>query len=267
LEKQRRGLKHMRDLGEAISDWVGVAGVDPKPYRLSGEFRADTGEYVFTGQLLKPMPQPLWGVMLGDGLHNLRSALDHLIYQLVLLDSGKPGTGENAYPISDTGKNYWSVGAKGQESTRERRLRGVSDAHKAIIDETQPYRARVPPGAAYALSALRDLSNHDKHRLLHVTTISADFRSREAMDDFFIANTDAGEREGTFFQPLRSDRETAFFAVKYSCPGPNPDVKVKGEPSLSVGLEDSRARLEDVLALSGEVEAIINEFVADFPPE
>jgi hypothetical protein len=161
-EKQRRGLKHLRDLDGAIADWLGEPGVEPKPYRLAGEFRPESGEYVFEGELLKPIDDDAlkWGVILGDALHNLRSALDHLVAQLVLLDTGKRSTSANAFPICDTGGNYWSIGKKGEPSKRETTLRGVSDAHKARIDEMQPYRARIPPGAIHALSALRDLSNH-----------------------------------------------------------------------------------------------------------
>lgn len=265
-EKQRRGMKHLQDLDSAIADWVGEPGVEPKPYRISSEFRPDSREYVFTGQLLKPLDDLLlWGVMFGDAMHNLRSALDHLVCQLVLLNTGKRATGENQFPICDTGAAYWSAGSKGQASTRERRLRGVSDAHKALIDEMQPYRTRIPPGAIHALSALRDLSNHDKHRLIHLTAIAVDFRSQGALDDLFIANADAGERVGTRFEAFRSDRETEVCAVKYSCPGPNPDVHVKGEPTLGIGISESRARYSHVQGLGAGVAEMVERFAPDFP--
>jgi hypothetical protein len=263
-EKQRRGLKHLEDLDRAIFDWLGEPGVDPKPYRISGEFRPKSGEYVFKGQLLKPADEILWGVILGDGLHNLRSALDHLVRQLVLVNNRK-SSGENQFPICDTGANYWSRGAKGEDSTRERRLRNVSDAHKAVIDELQPYRTRLPPNALNPLSTLRDLSNHDKHRLVHPTLFAVDFRTSDELDQFFIANTDAGERVGVAFEPIRYDREADVFGVKYSCPGPNPDVSVKGEPPFGIGMSESRARLGGILELGDLIFAIIERFADDFP--
>ena len=54
-EKQLRGMKHLHDLDSAIFDWVGEPGVEPKPYRISSEFRPESRECVFTGQLTKPL--------------------------------------------------------------------------------------------------------------------------------------------------------------------------------------------------------------------
>jgi len=267
-EKQRRGMKHLHDLDSAIADWVGEPGVEPKPYRITGEFRPNDREYVFKGQLLKPLDDLLlWGILFGDALHNLRSALDHLVWQLVLLN-GKTPSGANQFPICDTGATYWSAGwkdGKKTRSTREWRLEGVSDAHKALIDEMQPYRTRIPPGAVHVLSTLRDLSNHDKHRLVHLTVFAVDFPSHEAMDNLLVANADAGERIGTRFEPIRYDGETEILTVEYSCPGPNPDVDVKGEPPLGIGISESRARFQHLQALPSEVGEMIEVFAPDFP--
>ena len=103
-EKQRRGMKHLHDLDCAIAEWVGESGVEPKPYRISSEFGPNSREYVFTGQLLKPLDDLLlWGVMLGDALHNFRSALDHLIWQLVEHNGVRKPNTDNQFPICDAG--------------------------------------------------------------------------------------------------------------------------------------------------------------------
>jgi len=262
-EKQRRGMKHLQDLDAAIAEWVSL---ETKPYRISGEFRPDSREYVFTGEMLKPLDDLLlWGVMFGDALHNLRSALDHLVWELVRLNTGKDGSTANQFPICDTGAAYWSSGRKGEPSTRERCLRGVSDAHKALIDESQPYRTPTPPGATPGLSVFRELSNHDKHRLVHLTIFAVDFRSREEFDDMFIVNADAGERIGTKLGPLPSEGEAEILAVEFSCPGPNPDVRMKHEPTLNVGIGKSRTRLNDFFLVGDEIAAIIETFAPDFP--
>ena len=46
----------------------------------------------------------MWAVILGDAVHNLRSALDHLIWQLVLLDTGKDGSNEHQFPVASSGE-------------------------------------------------------------------------------------------------------------------------------------------------------------------
>jgi hypothetical protein len=261
-------MKHLHDLDDAIAEWVGEPGVDPKPYEISGEFRLDSSEYVFTGKLRKPLDDLLlWGVIFGDAVHNLRSALDHLVWQLVRLNNKNP-SGANQFPICDTGTNYWSVGwrnGKKTSSTRERCLGGVSDAHKALIDEMQPYRTRIPPRASHALSTLRDLSNHDKHRLIHLTAFAIDFPDSEALDKLLVANADAGERIGTRFEPFRYDRETEVFAVEYSCPGPSPDVSVQDQPPLGIGISESRARFSHLQGLASDIGGMIEVFAPDFP--
>jgi hypothetical protein len=263
-QKQRRGMKHLEDLDAAIAEWVGV---EAKPYAIAGRFDTQRREYVVTGKIVKPLDDLLlWGVMFGDALHNFRSALDHLVWQLVRLDSGNDGTADNQFPICSTGASYWSIGKNGRPSTRDRTLHGVSDAHKALIDQMQPYRTPTQPGSSLAaLNVLRDLANHDKHRLVHLTMLAVDFRSREELDAIFEANADAGERIGTKFAPFPRDGDAEILAIEFSCPGPDPQVSMKGQPTLGIGVSESRARLEHFTDLGVEVGQIIEVFADDFP--
>lgn len=103
-----------------------------------------------------PPPDPYWGAIAGDAIHNLRVALDHLAHQLVLLGGRQPST-STAFPI---------------ERRRPRRLWGapalptikpaVSKEIREILDSVQPYDRRH----AYWLNFLRDLDNIDKHRVI-----------------------------------------------------------------------------------------------------
>ena len=197
-----------------------------------------------------------WGVIFGDAIHNFRSALDHLVWQLVLLNGETPTTA-NQFPICDTEADY--------RNKRKSQLRGVSGPHTAHIDQMQPCRTRIPPGQVSAFAALRDLSNHDKHRLIHLTAFAVDFPTQQALDDLFVPNADAGERIRTRFGLFRDDRETEVFAVEYSCPGPNPDVGVKGEPPLGIGISESRARFSHIMSLGDQIADIIERFAPDFP--
>lgn len=95
-------------------------------------------------------------VRTGEVLYNLRSALDHLVEQLVLANGGKP-TPKNQFPICDD-EGEWPPG---------RTLEGVSPRHEEAIKSHQPFQAsdmeRDP------LRILRKLSNRDKHRHLNFT--------------------------------------------------------------------------------------------------
>jgi hypothetical protein len=127
-----------------------------------------TGEQVANLRILKRPKNPEWGLVLGDMVHNLRSALDHLIWQLVILNGEKPRR-QNQFPVIGTKAEYWEVQPNRSESTRDRMLAGVADEHRTFIDLVQPFNGRedAPEGTRTALSLLSSLSNTDKHRVVH----------------------------------------------------------------------------------------------------
>jgi hypothetical protein len=95
----------------------------------------------------------------GDVIQNLRSALDHLAYQLVLVGGGSPGT-HTCFPIAKDFSAY--------ESGRARKVEGMrQDAIKAI-DDLKPYK-----GGNDAFWKIHELNNIDKHRVIF--TVSQDY--------------------------------------------------------------------------------------------
>lgn len=84
IAKFNRSKQQFDVLGEEIG---GFSDQDPQPHFSRGYFDVETWEWIERFQVREPPPLR-WGVMLGDSVHNLRSALDHLIYQLTLLDGG-----------------------------------------------------------------------------------------------------------------------------------------------------------------------------------
>lgn len=138
-----------------------------RPYDLSIEGDVDTGEYVVS---LRPREPPKeYGLIIGDVIANLRGALDYLVYALAWLDSGFPQE-QTQFPIADTLEQF--------ESTKARRLKGLSPAHVAAIEALQPYN-----GGDW-LARLRDLSNTDKHMHLSLVQPDAvgDIDSRDSAD-------------------------------------------------------------------------------------
>jgi hypothetical protein len=95
-----------------------------------------------------------WSILIGEITYNLRSALDYLVYQLAILDSGSK-QGGTQFPIEDTEQGF------------RRRvkifLKGLSVKHIASIEALQPYK-----GTAWT-QLLALLSNPDKHR--HLTPV------------------------------------------------------------------------------------------------
>ena len=100
-----------------------------------------------------------FSIRAGEIVHNLRSSLDHLVWQLVSTSDQKPGA-RNAYPI---GKD-----AQGYDKIKQSRLRGVPQAAREIIGRNQPWS---PPGSGSNLWALYCMSNEDKHRHLPMVAV------------------------------------------------------------------------------------------------
>lgn len=101
-----------------------------------------------------PKIPPAIPAMSGDVLQNLRSALDHLAYQLFRHHSGEKASARHiCFPIFDDESNYLSQ--------RGKKLEGIHPHSIAAIDQVKPYK-----GGNDVLWRLHKLNNIDKHRTL-----------------------------------------------------------------------------------------------------
>jgi hypothetical protein len=95
------------------------------------------------------------GLVAGDAMHNVRSALDHVACACVLVN-GEPVTDKNAFPIRDKrpGCAFDDLPA----------VQGMSDNHIRAIERVQPY---IDPSSTDSrkLVRLAALDNADKHRI------------------------------------------------------------------------------------------------------
>ena len=116
-----------------------------------------------------PTPPLRVSLIVGDCLYNLRSALDHLVYQLVLKNQSVPTTA-NMLPICNSPDGYIRQLKRG-------RLDGVSAKAKAVIESLQPYKS-----GNKTLWLLSALANVDKHQTVALTVASADQIQAIAVD-------------------------------------------------------------------------------------
>lgn len=163
--KLDRARKHLEELDRETR-----AFTNPQPYRFNTELDDETGQYVVRLRFSKPavaVPKRL-SIVAGDVVHNLRSALDHLAFEL----AGTSANHDTQFPIYDDRTKYREV--------EDRRLEGVDPRDRAIIESLQPYHVREavydsgltelapsgPLAANIILLAIARLDNMDKHRLL-----------------------------------------------------------------------------------------------------
>lgn len=132
-----------------------------KPYEIvtSFEGKGQARECFLRLKEVEAIPIDL-SLLIGDICNNLRSALDHLLWQLWLLID--PTFDGNVYfPICDSPSTF--------NTNSPRDIGGLPDTQKTVIGGLQPYRTKNP-----ALSILRDVNNCDKHRLIQIIGLMVD---------------------------------------------------------------------------------------------
>lgn len=182
--KLARARFHMEVLNEEIAS---AARLDK--HAITVEDDPNTSEYVFKVVGLQPS-NPDWGYIAGDCIHNLRTVLDHLVYQLAVLAVGNGLTDDEArscmFPMHDNPDSF--------KSAAKRRIKLLRPGEQTRIAELQPFNAAdpslwppmpgyvpgIPHGVPLALGALETLDVIDKHRLVHATWRAAQwFRAEE----------------------------------------------------------------------------------------
>jgi len=151
--KLARAHEHCSSLDKQIRTFI-----NSKPYRISYEFEPEARKHTWKLETDPPViPSPI-NAVIGDALYNFRSALDHIVWQLVLANGGTP-TVSNEFPIFIDPEKF------AKESNRK--LRGVTDAARDIIIAAQPWN--VGNGSIWTL---HELSNMDKHRHLPIVFVN-----------------------------------------------------------------------------------------------
>jgi hypothetical protein len=151
--------KHIADL-----DVDRRAFLDTHPYAVGAERDPQTRKPIYYVTKVDPTPIAL-AATLGDIIQNLRSALDHLAYQLFLVGTGGgAGAGKHIYfPIARDVSEYKREAPRKVKPLRQDAL----DAIDAI--------ERYGGGKGNDLWTLHALNNIDKHRL--IVTVGGSFQS------------------------------------------------------------------------------------------
>lgn len=143
--KIKRANHHIENLASAIQDFV--AG---DFYRLYAETNPE-GKRVVTFEST-PLPEPL-PLMLGDAIHNLRSALDLMAFELVTFGGGTPSK-TLYFPVSET-REKLVASLQGEIKIAGQPICDL------ILDTVKSYKGGNDP-----LWSLHQLDIMDKHRLI-----------------------------------------------------------------------------------------------------
>lgn len=163
--KVTRAKQHIQDFQLGLISFQGS-----RPYRIGLKEDASTGKRTYYVAELREVPLELTAIA-ADVLQNLRSALDHIAYQLVL--DSRAGTEPDwlvYYPITPTASDY--------PSRRTGTIKSIRQDAIDAIDATEPYKG----GKGHGLWQLNALNKVDKHQLL---IAAASFHQAVDLSGFF----------------------------------------------------------------------------------
>jgi hypothetical protein len=127
---------------------------DVEPYRVLSEEDPEMGDLVYRVEVDDEVPAMLKrsSLIIGDSIHNLRSALDLLACQIVE-DNGGTVKRSTGFPISESREEFETSGLK--------KINGASEDSIKLLWKVRPYKR-----GNEALYCLHRLDIADKHRLL-----------------------------------------------------------------------------------------------------
>ena len=161
--KLAKARQHLQSYDSKVKEWYGLHSGRPfSAFKHQEEVICQGTRHVFSYDPVENFPSIECGLILGDFLHNLRSALDHLIYELATKYTSSlsdKAAGQCEFPI------FWE---RPMDTGEENRRIGCIDPHAAnLIKGIQPQLL----GSDYSqhpLWILNELERINKHRTLHL---------------------------------------------------------------------------------------------------
>jgi hypothetical protein len=219
--KLDRAKEHLQALDDAIGDYL-----NSDPHAIVRNIQPSDQRLVLFEFQVRIEPGERLGLIIGDCVQNVRSALDHLACRLVEANGGTVDD-RTQFPI--LGKHRTD---KQGHQVLPTISGGVNPSVLALVGALQPYqRGNDTPN--HPLSILKYLSNTDKHRFLHLAVA----RTADTRCSLMFPN---GSRiDGQVIAV--ADHETPLLAIRL--PEPYSDarygkVQVEADGSAFVALKD-----------------------------
>ena len=219
-----RAHKHLEDLKAEIHKWVQSDNCSS----VLNQDSADPKKFVLFANARRVPEQP-FSLLIGDVVQNLRSALDHLVFAISDCHAGGLTEDQKTipqFPICDTVKDFNKNG--------KRRIKLLNPAAQEIIEQLQPYNRKggmMKP----CLARLAELSNADKHRLIHLTASTVEgFRIQGVEPDMEVSACYIADGAG------KLDPELDTLIAYYIIESPDPELykRLSEKVRFDIGFAD-----------------------------
>ncbi len=256
-EKLWRAQEHFELLQEEIARLgkvqLATFRTEPKP---------DTENTLWTVVDSITQPDLRLATILGDVIHNLRSSLDHLVFELAFLGvRGKKIPDKTAFPASLTRANWES------SHVQDTLLEGLLKKHRAMLYRAQPcYRKRDSASCRAKerrkrnpIADLHNLWNEDKHRMIQPVVLAPN-EMKPTLGPWHNCRPAGVPIINLDFlgQPVKPETEVLTIPVKVT--GDNPSVQVKIEIGGQISLRNGFPVINAMTAIGGWVQAILMAF-------
>lgn len=166
--KVQRADKHFQDLVVNLESFHKALHAEKSKF-LVREVEPISGDQIFKIVSVPEVP-PTVAVIAGDILFNLRSALDHMTFQLVTANPAVTSKKDIFFPFGESKAEYMA-------SERRRIVETFAPEAVKRMDALKPYK-----GGNDTLWRLSRLNNIDKHRLLITTSVRFKHRTVTPLD-------------------------------------------------------------------------------------
>ncbi|HEY2073424.1 MAG TPA: hypothetical protein VGG88_07610 [Gaiellaceae bacterium] len=137
------------------------------PHAVREIYDAEIGRKRAEYLVLEEFPD-LWSAVVGEIAYDVRSALDHAVYELTCIENDGP-LGHTGFPIFEDEQRYDELKTRGDPALGSGvfKVRGLNPYAKSAIRSLQPFEARkTKPFEEPALSLLAELNAVDRQRTI-----------------------------------------------------------------------------------------------------
>lgn len=264
--KVTRAWEHLRQLEAEVGAFM-ASFEQGKTYDVVTEIQDEPRKEIRRLRVLTPIPAERWGVLVGDVVHNARSALEHLIEIATVVHYGSP-LPRTEFPVFTDAVAFARTKRNGEPAPGSGvfAIRGVSPQVRTVVERLQPYQ-RGNDYANSPLWVLHELWNMDKHRLVPVVGISA--RADHALDPAFPLAIGPGKKiELMVMFPFEDGARLMAFELMPDQPETGVKMQMRLETRIQFG--DGPVGGADVIGALGQcakfVSAVVqNDFAPLFP--
>jgi hypothetical protein len=181
----------------------------------------------------------------GDVVHNLRSALDYFVEELVKRNGHKP-TFQHQFPICANHEGFTDALKKG-------RLYGVHARAVRAIEGFQPYQVKPEAQPRHPLIHLHTLSNRDKHHMLAISALNAEFVWK------FVAKDGRVLRSDKTTETIHDGGVLAELPTQFVIDGT--EVQLQSQLAIRIGFDESSFSGFDVAGALQGIRELIGMFM------